>query len=291
MNNPITILVTGAGGQLGREIKHLTSKFPLCKFIFADREVLPIDDFNTVHQFFLQHKIDFCINCAAYTAVDKAETEARQAFKINGDSAGNLGKECADNKVKLIHISTDYVYGNGYSSPINEKQPTAPINIYGQSKLKGEEAVLTNDKDAVIIRTSWLYSSFGHNFLKTMVRLMGSREEIKVVNDQFGTPTYARHLANVILDVVEKISAGDTIKGVFNYANSGMTTWFHFAKKIKEEIKSSCNIIPISTAEYPTPAQRPKYSALSTDKIRKVLNSDIPAWEKGVEECIKMVNS
>lgn len=281
-----TILVTGANGQLGSELRELSRSLPQYNFLFTDRKTLPINNAASVNAYFRNHQIDFCINCAAYTAVDKAESERDKAFEINCTAAGQLAKHCFINTTRLIHISTDYVYSGVGTTPLKEGDATNPANIYGQSKLAGEQLVIENNPDAVIVRTSWLYSSFGHNFLKTMIRLLRDREEIRVINDQQGTPTYAAHLAKALISMIDKIIGGKEVKGVYNFSNSGHTTWFGFAQKIKETIGSTCRIIPISTEEYPTPATRPAYSVLDTTKIRQLIHQDIPDWQQGVSECI-----
>lgn len=286
MNTAPTILITGANGQLGSELKVLSQTLPQYNFLFADRQHLPIDNSSAVEDYFRRHPIDFCINCAAYTAVDKAESDRDKAFAVNATAVEFLAKQSLSHSVKLIHISTDYVYGGMGSTPLKEDAPTQPVNIYGESKLAGEQLAMKNNPEVIIVRTSWLYSSFGNNFLKTMMRLLHEREEVRVINDQKGTPTYAAHLAESLLSVVDKIEEGEDVKGIYNFSNSGYTTWYGFAKKIAEIKNSNCRVVPISTTEYPTPAARPKYSVLDTTKIKQLIRQEIPGWEKGVLDCI-----
>ena len=282
------ILVTGANGQLGKELQEAAFRFPGNKFLFATKESLPIHRFDLVKRYFEQQQIDVCINCAAYTAVDKAESEKANAFLINGEAAGNIAAVCKAHKAKLIHISTDYVFNGTATSPYTEKDGIDPVNVYGASKLKGEELVFINDPSAIVIRTSWVYSSFGKNFVKTMFRLLKEKDEISVVNDQYGSPTYAADLADAILHITGQDTTG--VKGIFNYCNSGVTTWYDFAIAIKKFIKSKCTIHPISTAGYPTPAKRPHYSALDTSRIKKTFGITIPKWKDSLHKCLSLLS-
>jgi dTDP-4-dehydrorhamnose reductase len=284
-----TILVTGSGGQLGMEIWKLSDRYPSHNFLFTTREELPIDNFEAVKNFFEQQQIDHCINCAAYTAVDKAESEKEKAFLINAAAAGNLASICKDHHAQLIHISTDYVFDGTSSTPYKEEDKISPINIYGESKLRGEELVLNNNAAAIIIRTSWVYSSFGNNFVKTMLRLLREKESINVVSDQYGCPTYAADLAEVIMTIIEKENWGHSPSGIFNYCNQGMITWYEFAKAIKKLINSKCTINPITSAEYPTPAKRPQYSVLDTTKIKETFGLTILNWEDSLQTCLSFL--
>jgi dTDP-4-dehydrorhamnose reductase len=284
-NDKITILVTGANGQLGNEIRQLSHSSSY-NFLFASRDLLPIENSGLVNDFFEKHKIDYCINCGAYTAVDKAETEKEKAFLINGNAAGNLAKVCSDHQTKLIHISTDYVYNGTKNLPLKEDDPVAPINIYGLSKLKGEELVLNYCPDSIVIRTSWVYSVYGNNFVKTMLRLFKEKNSLNVVNDQSGCPTNAADLAEVIMKFIEGIEHKNAYAGIFNYCNSGITTWFDFALAIKDFVNSSCIIHPVPTEQYPTPAKRPKFSVLDTSKIKSILNIEIPDWKMSLSKCL-----
>ena len=288
-----TILVTGAGGQLGMELWKLSERYPSANFLFATKENLPVDNFNQVKSFFENQQVDYCINCAAYTAVDKAELEKQKAFLINADAAGNLATVCKAHQAQLIHISTDYVFDGKAKKPYKEEDRIAPVNVYGASKLRGEELVFNNNPSAVVIRTSWLYSSFGSNFVKTMVRIMKEKsslpedmQSINVVSDQYGSPTYAADLATAIMTIVEAGNNGQAHSGIFNYSNAGATTWYDFARGIKKLADYKCTVNPIHTSEYPTPAKRPRYSVLDTTKIKETFNITIPKWKESLEECL-----
>jgi dTDP-4-dehydrorhamnose reductase len=286
-----TILVTGANGQLANELKVLSSGFPQYQFLFTAKEELPIENTDALISFFQRNKMDYCINCAAYTAVDKAESEKEKAFLINAEAVGELANVCYNHQTKLIHISTDYVYDGTVHSPLKENNPVGPINIYGESKLKGEELALEKNPSAIVIRTSWVYSSFGNNFVKTMMRLFKEKSEINVINDQFGSPTYAADLAAVILNFIEQTEQGKDFSGIVNYSNSGVTTWYEFAEEIKSLVNSNCKINPIPTSSYPTPAKRPLYSVLDTSKIKELLQIEIPSWKESLKECVHILKA
>jgi dTDP-4-dehydrorhamnose reductase len=278
------IIVTGAGGQLGQELQVLASTFPSFDFIFADRGQLPINDLARVSAFFNEYKPDWCINCAAYTAVDKAESEKEAAFGINGDAPGYLARACQSTGARLIHISTDYVFDGSSATALKEDDSTAPINVYGASKLEGEKQALQIHPDGtVIIRTSWVYSEFGNNFVKTMIRLMTERPAINVVNDQIGSPTYAADLAVVILHI---INSSHFVPGIYNYSNEGQISWYEFALAIRNLIGSSCTVGPVASANYPTPALRPHYSLLDKGLIKKTYGISIPDWLTSLTTCI-----
>ena len=281
-----TILVTGANGQLAHEIRELSSKFPAFKFLFTSREELPIEDKIRVESFFQDQSVHYCINCAAYTAVDKAEAEKEKAFLINAEAVGNLATICKNHEAKFIHISTDYVYDGIKGVPLKEIDAVGPINIYGTSKLKGEELGLENNPSSIVIRTSWVYSSFGANFVKTMLRLFQEKEELNIVSDQVGSPTYAADLAEVIMQFVQKMESGQSFSGIYNYSNSGITNWYEFALAIKELSKSNCKIFPISSSDYVTPAKRPLYSVMDTSKVKETLEIHIPFWKDSLKKCL-----
>lgn len=285
-NNLPSVLVTGANGQLGCELKLAAANHASFNFIFVTRKELAIDDFDAVKKFFAEQKIAYCINCAAYTAVDKAESDAANAYLINAESVANLAKVCKDSHTQLIHISTDYVFDGTTSQAYKETDKTNSLGIYGASKLKGEELALQNDPSAIIIRTSWLYSSFGNNFVKTMLRLMKERESLNVVNDQFGCPTYAADLADAIMKI---ISSGLKKPGIYHYSNQGITTWYGFATAIKELSNSNCKVNPVTTAEYPTAAKRPGYTAMDSSKIRDAFSISIPQWKESLKNCIDLL--
>jgi dTDP-4-dehydrorhamnose reductase len=297
VNTNTTILVTGANGQVGKEFRALVVAYPQYNFLFAGREDLAIENFTAVKKYFADNKINFCVNCAAYTAVDKAETEKESAFLINAAAAGNLAAVCAANNTQFIHISTDYVFDGTGTQPYKESDTTNPLGVYGQSKLKGEELVVQNNAAAIIIRTSWVYSSFGNNFVKTMLRLMKERESINVVNDQLGCPTYAADLADAIMAIIEKKDTVDFLysplpagKQVFNYCNEGIISWYYFAVAIKELSDSNCVINPISASQYQTAAKRPYYSVLDTAKIKDTFDIVIPKWKDSLIGCLTLLN-
>ncbi len=282
-----TILVTGANGQLGTEIRHLSSKYPKYNFLFTSKDELAIENLSALNNFFERQRINYCINCAAYTAVDKAETEKEKAFLINAEAAGFLASVCNEHHTKLIHVSTDYVYDGTSRQALKEQDAVAPLNVYGWSKLKGEQLVLQNNPSTLIIRTSWVYSIYGSNFVKTMLRLFNEKESLNVVNDQHGSPTYAADLAQIIMNLIEGTENNINYNGIVNYSNSGVTTWYDFAVAIKEFENSSCKIFPVPTSQYPTPAKRPPYSVLDTSKIKEMLNTDIPFWKESLHKCLK----
>jgi dTDP-4-dehydrorhamnose reductase len=278
------IVVTGAGGQLGRELQVLAAAFPSFDFVFADRDLLPVDDPGRIASFFRENRPDWCINCAAYTAVDKAETEKEAAFRINGDAPGWLAGACRSAGARLIHISTDYVFDGSSSTPLGEDDKTAPINVYGASKLEGEEKAFREfPEGTLVIRTSWVYSEFGNNFVRTMIRLMRERPAISVVDDQIGSPTYAADLAAAILRIV---SAGRWVPGIYNYSNEGEISWYDFAVAIRELTGSNCQVSPIPSASYPTPARRPHYSLLDKGLITRTYGLSIPGWRDSLGVCI-----
>lgn len=287
--NQYTILVTGAGGQLASELKELSDQFESFDFLFADKLLLPIDDSDKVSAFFEKQQIDFCINCAAYTAVDKAEAESDLAFLVNGSAVGNLASVCKAHQTKLIHISTDYVYDGAVKEPLKETDAVAPLNVYGWSKLRGEELALSANPETLIIRTSWVYSSFGNNFVKTMMRLLIEKKELNIVADQIGCPTYAPDLAKVIMKFIEKTVEGNNFSGIVNYCNYGITSWYQFAQYIKELIGSNCNLYPILSESYKTAASRPLYSVLETTKVKSLLEIEIPFWKKSVSDCVELI--
>ncbi len=287
MDKP-TVLVTGSNGQLGKELQVLAESYPQFRFVFASREDLKLHHYGLVENFFLATMPQYCINCAAYTAVDKAESEPDMAMLVNGESVGNLAAICKKYQTKLIHISTDYVFNGESEIPYKEDDSTGPINTYGISKLLGEQLCMKEDPDAIIIRTAWVYSSFGHNFVKTMMRLMNERNELNVVSDQVGSPTYAADLAKTILTI---ISSGKWQAGIYHYSNEGKISWYEFAAEIKKLIGGKSIIHPILTAEYPTPAKRPKFSLLNKEKIKTVYHIEIPDWEVSLKKCVELLRA
>lgn len=281
------ILITGSNGQLGNECRVLSETYPKYNFLFVSKQDLSIDNITAVEDLFSNNNIDYCINCAAFTAVDLAETEIETAYNINATAVGNLAKCCQKYNARLIHISTDYVFNGEKKIGYLETDTTGPINVYGASKLEGEKIALTENPASIIIRTSWVYSSFGKNFVKTMMRLMQEKTEINVVSDQIGKPTYAHDLAKVIFDIIEKEEK--VIPGIYHYANEGIISWYEFAQEIKNIANYSCKINPISSASYIVPAKRPHYSILNTDKIVLNFGIKIPEWKDSLQKCMSLL--
>jgi dTDP-4-dehydrorhamnose reductase len=280
------VLVTGAKGQLGQQLLQLESRINTpFRFLYTDTDELDITDAGAVHRFVAENHVDYIINCAAYTAVDKAETDEAAACLVNLTGAENLARTGA----KIIQISTDYVFDGKASTPYREDAPANPLSVYGRSKLKGEEAIRALAAEWMIIRTSWLYSEYGHNFVKTMLRLMSERDELEIVADQFGSPTYAADLAEMILVILE---CEEWKSGIYHFANRGETSWFQFAGKIRDLAGiTGCRLNPVTTSEYRTVATRPAYSVLDTSKIQSAFHVVIPSWENGLERCIGKLKS
>ncbi len=281
------VIVSGASGQLGQCLKDQVNHFPNYSFQFFDRIGLDITDSEAVEKIIKDEKASFFINCAAYTAVDKAEEEKEIAYQINGQAVNGLGRICKENNVRLIHISTDYVFNGTSSIPYEVNAPKDPQSVYGASKSEGEDAL--KDTNSIIIRTSWVYSEYGKNFLKTMIRLGGDRDELNVVSDQVGCPTYAGDLAYAILQVMDR--ADNKELKVLHYCNSGETNWCGFAQTIMEIAELDCKVNPIPTSDYPTPAKRPSYSLLSLNDITRDYGISIPYWKDSVEKCIKKLKA
>jgi dTDP-4-dehydrorhamnose reductase len=286
----ITILVTGANGQLGSELKVISTYEPY-QFIFTDVAELNLTKGEEVNSFFNTHKIDYCINCAAYTAVDKAEKDIAAARAINVEAVQNLAEACTINHTTLFHISTDFVFrGNAYA-PISEDMKPDPISVYGFTKLEGENIALTTNPKTIVIRTAWLYSSFGGNFVKTMIRLGKERGQVGVIADQIGSPTYASDLAKVIIDIIksaEHIDLEDNY-GVYHYSNEGVASWYDFAKAIFEMKTMDVEVKPLKTEEYPTPAKRPHYSLMDKTKIKNTFRIRIPYWRDSLKTCLELL--
>jgi dTDP-4-dehydrorhamnose reductase len=282
------ILVTGGNGQLGKELREFSSLHTGLDFVFLSREELPIEQFELVRNYFNTLKPAYCINCAAYTAVDKAESEKELAFQTNGEAVGVLAAVCKEHDTKFIHISTDYVFNGEASYPYTENFPTDPINVYGASKLEGEKEAIELNPDSIIIRTSWVYSSSGKNFVNTMIRLMSEKDEVKVIKDQLGSPTNAADLAETIFNIIAycHLQIYNWAPGIYNFSNEGIISWYDFAKAIKQITNSPCDVKPISTAEYPTPAKRPSYSVLDKSKIQKTFGIKLKKWKDSLRTCI-----
>lgn len=285
------ILISGKNGQLGKELQDIASSNQNFQFIFFDREELDIADESLLQSIF-QKYTPFCfINCAAYTAVDKAETEQAQAYKINAEAVGSIAKHCNKYKTKLIHISTDYVFNGNATQPYKTNDATDPVNYYGYTKWLGEQLALNNNPATIIIRTSWVYSSYGNNFVKTMLRLMKERKEINVVNDQLGSPTYAKDLAEAIMEIVnsQRSTVNSQPFGIYHFSNDGIISWYDFAVAIKEIKQLDCVVHSIPTSAYPTPAKRPSYSGLDKTKIANTFNIQLKNWKQSLKECLQLL--
>lgn len=281
----MNILVTGASGQLGSTFKALTNATnDGLNFIFKSSVELDITDFEAVHQELTTKDYAYCINCAAFTNVDKAESDTDTARLVNITGARNLALGCNESNTVLIHISTDFVFDGYLNEPYDEESIARPIGFYGDTKYKGERAIINNLKEHFIIRTSWLYSEFGNNFMKTMIRLGNERDELSVVYDQVGTPTYAKDLANVIMYIIKAHSID---YGVYNYSNEGVASWYDFAKAIFDGQDIAIDLKPIRSEEYPTPAERPKFSVLDKEKIKNTFNLAIPHWRDSLAVALK----
>jgi len=277
------ILVTGANGQLGKELKQLEHSYPAYKFIFLSREDLPIHHFELVRNFFKGYHPQYLINCAAYTAVDKAESEKELAFQVNGEAVGVLAAVCKEYGTHFLHISTDYVFDGNGTAPYRPDAPTNPQSVYGASKLMGEQQAVAFNAESIIIRTSWVYSAFGKNFVKTMMKLMAEREDISVVNDQVGSPTYAADLAGVIMHIID---SGKWAPGIYHYSNEGVINWYEFALAIKEISQSACRVHPIPSSQYPTPAKRPSYSVMDTSGLSQIWPVAPRPWKESLASCM-----
>ena len=278
------ILITGANGQLGQSIAEMSKNHKQIECFFVTRNELDITNEDLVNHYFDDKSFDFVINCAAYTAVDKAEDDQENAFLVNAKATEFLAKISNVQNIPFIHVSTDYVFDGTESVPRLETDQTNPIGVYGQTKLDGENLALANNPKTIILRTAWVYSRFGNNFVKTMLRLFNDKDSISVVADQIGSPTNAIDLANAILEIVSK---DELVYGIYNYSNEGECSWFEFAQKIKEFSGSSIEINPVPTSAYPTKAKRPAYSLLDKSKIKEVYQLEIPTWEDSLKEELK----
>lgn len=282
------LLITGSKGQLGSEIRELSVHYPDYDFFFTSREELDICDKGSVVSFVRSNKIDTIINCAAYTAVDKAESEPALADKINHLAVKNLAKIAKEGNIRLVHISTDYVFDGKGFKPYPIDHPTDPVNTYGKSKLKGEQAVQEiNPENSMIIRTSWVYSSYGNNFVKTILRLGEEREQLNVISDQVGAPTYAKDLAAFIL--TEAVKRKNNQVEIFHFSNEGVCSWYDFAKEIFNLGKIDCEVLPTKSSEYKTPAVRPYYGLMDKCNLIKEFNIKIPYWKSSLKNCIENI--
>jgi dTDP-4-dehydrorhamnose reductase len=279
------ILITGSNGQLGNEIRVLAGDYPDFDFIYTDIGELDISDPHIVEEFCAAAQPEVIINCAAYTAVDKAESDQQLAYLINTTAVENLSKSATVIGALMIHVSTDYVFDGRTWIPYTETDQTDPQSVYGLSKLAGEEAVRKYAVNGIILRTSWLYSTFGNNFVKTIIKYGIEREELNVVCDQIGTPTYARDLAKAILDIIP-LAIGQSGTSLYHYSNEGVASWYDFAHMIISFSEINCRVKPIQTKDYPVHAVRPPYSVLNKSKIKETFNISIPYWRQSVKDCI-----
>jgi len=277
------ILVTGASGQLGQEFKNNVSNSDH-EFYFSDENELDITKRRKILEYVTIHKIDSIINCAAYTNVNQSETNKKQAIKVNVDGVRNLVEVCEEKKLKMIHFSTDYVYNSDNLNPINEDSKINPINYYGISKREGERIIEKSSSDSIIIRTSWLYSMHGNNFVKTMIKKGENSDKVYVINDQFGCPTYSKDLVDCTLNIVASNKFNK--HKVYNFSNEGFTNWYEFTKKIFELKKITCDIIPVDSNSYKTTATRPKFSVTDKSRIKDIFNITIRSWDEALEEFI-----
>lgn len=280
------VLVTGAHGQLGNELNFVSSLLESHSFTFVSRQDLDISDEVAIRNLFAAHKFEVLINAAAYTAVDKAEADSDNAYKINRDAVGVLAAVCKEHGCKFIHISTDFVFEGNQAHPLKEDDAVNPTGVYGDSKLAGEELAIGNNPDTLIIRTSWVYSSFGNNFVKTILRLCKERESLNVVFDQVGTPTYARDLAQAIIDIIQQ---PDWKPGIYHYSNEGVASWYDFAVAICDIAGLKTKLGPIESYQYPTPAVRPKYSVLNKKKFKDTFGIQVPYWRDSLVECMDLL--
>lgn len=287
------VLVTGADGQLGSEIKNLVEVMNLpFNFHFTDADLLDVTSLNQLEDYIVSNNILYIINCAAYTAVDRAETEIDKAYKVNVTGTGNIATVAKKNKIKVIHISTDFVFDGKSDKPYTENMEVNPLSVYGETKLKGEYALKAMELDWIIIRTSWLYSEFGNNFVKSMIRLLNDKDNLSVVIDEIGSPTYATDLAEMIIYILRFSEENEWKTGLYHFCNKGEVSRFGFAKEIKRIINDKkCEVIPVTAKEYGSSVKRPAYSALDTSKISNAFGVEIPRWEDSLKRCIKKINT
>jgi len=284
------ILLTGASGQLGSEIQELSKHHTNHEFYFANSKECDITDKKEIEKIVESESISVIINCAAYTAVDNAEEHEKRARAVNTEGVRNLVEVAEEKGIRLIHISTDYVFDGSSRIPYDENAAINPIGVYGRTKAEGEKYILNALTDAIVIRTSWVFSAYGSNFVKTMIRLMNEKDELKIVSDQFGSPTYARDLAHLCLLLATNEKPISQKGKIYHFCNSGITNWFEFAQEIATLTgKSNFNLKAIPTSEYPTKAQRPVYSVLATEKIRADFSITIRSWKEALSDCIRQI--
>ena len=288
----MNVLVTGANGQLGLEIKDCQHNFKALNFFYADLPDIDICNEDAVNNFVTKNSIKAVINCAAYTAVDKAEEDAKTAKKVNTEGVFNLVKAMENVNGKIIHISTDYVFDGTKTLPYDEEDTVSPIGVYGKTKREGELAVINSSLEGIVIRTSWLYSAYGNNFVKTMMRLGKEKKKLNVIFDQIGTPTFAGDLANICLAILSnEQNRIDKAGKVYHFSNEGVASWYDFATAVMKINKLDCEVLPIETKDYPTLAKRPHYSVLNKAKIKQNFKITIPYWRDSLEGCILKLNS
>jgi dTDP-4-dehydrorhamnose reductase len=287
------VLITGSNGQLGSEVRELAANYSKLDLVFKNSHELDICNFDELQNFIIKNNIISVINCAAYTAVDAAEEDEQIAKKVNAKGVFNIVKALQKVNGKLIHISTDYVFDGNHFLPYKESDPVSPIGVYGETKRAGELAVINSDIDSIVIRTSWLYSFYGNNFVKTMLRLGNERDELGVIFDQVGTPTYARDLAKTSLEILCGDSSVDISKNgnLYHYSNEGVASWYDFAISIMELGGENCKVKPIQTKDYPTLAKRPQYSVLNKSKIKTDFKIEIPYWRDSLKDCIEKIKN
>jgi len=283
-----TILITGSNGQLGNEMQQAAVRFPNFNYIYTDVAELDICDKGALDAFVKANNVNVIVNCAAYTAVDKAEDDVELCYKINRDAVRNIAEVATENKVKVVHVSTDYVFDGTNYLPYTEDMPVCPATVYGKSKLEGEQALLENCKESVILRTAWLYSSFGNNFVKTMMKLGTERDSLGVIFDQVGTPTYAADLADAILQL---LSNKTFVPGIYHFSDEGVCSWYDFTKTIHRMANITCDVKPIETKDYPARTPRPHFSVLNKGKIKSTYGISIPHWEVSLEKCIQLLQN
>lgn len=285
------VLVTGANGQLGNELKKMRDRLNLpFKFLFTDMSDLDVTDGDQVADFVRDYRVLYIVNCAAYTAVDKAETDVEKAYLVNEKAVENIAIAAKQEGAKVIHISTDFVFDGLSEIPYTEDIEPHPLSVYGQSKLKGEEALQAVGGEWMIIRTSWLYSEYGNNFVKTMIRLMNERDRLTIVDDQRGVPTYAADLAEMIVHILQYSEETEWKTGIYHFSNKGETTWFGFAEEIKRLAGiNRCELVPVKTEEYGAPAPRPAYSVMDLSKICAAFHVEIPGWKEALKRCMGLI--
>ena len=283
-----TILITGSNGQLGNEMQQAAVRFPDFNYIYTDVAELDICDKSALDAFVKSNNVNVIVNCAAYTAVDKAEDDVELCYKINRDAVRNIAEVATENKVKVVHVSTDYVFDGTNYLPYTEDMPVCPATVYGKSKLEGEQALLENCRESVILRTAWLYSSFGNNFVKTMIKLGNERDSLGVIFDQVGTPTYAADLADAILQL---LSNETFVPGIYHFSDEGVCSWYDFTKTIHRMANITCDVKPIETKDYPARTPRPHFSVLNKGKIKSTYGISIPHWEVSLEKCIQLLQN